>query len=541
LGSRKGHGVSEATRQKIRDKLKGRKISEEARRKRIGRKLSPEHRRNIGLASKGKKHSEKTKRKMRGRKHTDESRRKMSEARKGKKNPMYGKRLSEEHRRKIGRKGKLNKNYGKRLSKEHRKNIGLAQKGKKYAPGRIPGMKGKKHSEATKKKIGRKGKLNKNYGKRLSEKTKRKISEARKGKPAWNKNKTGIYSEEARRRMSEAHKGQKAWSRGLTKETDGRVRKISETRMGMKFSEESKRNMSTARKKLFASGYVPHNKGKKAKPESRRNMSLAQKRRFASGAQPPMKGKKHTEEARRRMSKSTSGVNHPNYGKHLPKKTKKRIGAKNKITAKRHWESMTKSQKQKSALAKNWFVKGQAPHNKGKKPKLKTRKRMSASATLRFQTQKHPMDGKRHDKATRKLIREKRLEQKPMKNTVPEKLMRKMLKDLGIRFEEQIGIKEPACQPDFFIQPNILIFTDGDRIHTNPNPHLIPSRSKKIYPGYKDDYKLFRNITAKDMWARDRRITRGLKKEGYKVLRFWHSELETEKEKCLQKILKAIK
>ena len=222
-------------------------------------------------------------------------------------------------------------------------------------------------------------------------------------------------------------------------------------------------------------------------------------------------------------------------------KTRKRIGVKNKITGKQFWESMTESQKRKTSQSKTWFKKGQAPHNKGKKPISKTRKRMSASATLRFQTQKHPMEGKRHDKATRKLIREKRLEQKPMKNTVPEKLMRKMLKDLGIRFEEQIGIKEPACQPDFFIQPNILIFTDGDRPHTNPNPHLIPSRSKKIYPGYKDDYKLFRNITAKDMWARDRRITRGLKKEGYKVLRFWHSELETEKEKCLQKILKAIK
>ena len=53
-----GHRVSEATRKKIRDKLKGRKISDEARRKRVGRKLSLEHRRNIGLASKGKKHSE---------------------------------------------------------------------------------------------------------------------------------------------------------------------------------------------------------------------------------------------------------------------------------------------------------------------------------------------------------------------------------------------------------------------------------------------------------------------------------------------------
>ena len=276
-------------------------------------------------------------------------------------------------------------------------------------------------------------------------------------------------------------------------------------------------------------------KGRKLPEETRRKMSLARKgKKYAPGRVHPFKGKKLSEEHRKNISSGLKG--------HItPAITKKRIGAKNKITAKRHWESMTKSQKQKTGSSKTWFKKGQAPHNKGEKPKLKTRKRMSASATLRFQTQKHPMEGKRHDKATRKLILEARLKQKPMKNTVPEKLMRKMLKDLGIRFEEQKGIKEPACQPDFFIQPNILIFTDGDRIHTNPNPHLIPSRSKKIYPGYKDDYKLFRNITAKDMWARDRRITRGLKKEGYKVLRFWHSKLETDKEKCLQKILKAIK
>ena len=54
--------------------------------------------------------------------------------------------------------------------------------------------------------------------------------------------------------MSEAHKGQKAWSRGLTKETDERVRKISKTRIGMKFSEKTKRKMSITRKKLHASG-----------------------------------------------------------------------------------------------------------------------------------------------------------------------------------------------------------------------------------------------------------------------------------------------
>jgi G:T-mismatch repair DNA endonuclease (very short patch repair protein) len=221
--------------------------------------------------------------------------------------------------------------------------------------------------------------------------------------------------------------------------------------------------------------------------------------------------------------------------------TRKRIGVKNKITTKRFWKSMTESQKQKTGSSKTWFTKGQTSHNKGKKPTLKTRKRMSASATLRFQTQKHPHQGTHRSVATKKLLREARLRQKPMKNTVPEKLMRKMLKDVGIKFEEQIGIKEPPCQPDFFIQPNILIFTDGDRPHANPKPHLIPSRGKKIIHGHKPDEILWRDVTAKDMWARDRRITRGLKKEGYKVLRFWHSELETEKEKCLQKILKAVK
>ena len=429
LGSRKGHGVSEATRQKIRDKLKGRKISEEARRKRIGRKLSPEHRRKIGLASKGKKHSEETKRKMRGRKHTDESRRKMSEARKGKKNPMYGKHLSEDHRRKIGRKGKLNKNYGKHMSEEARRKLSLSLKGKKYAPGRIAGMKGKKHSEATKKKIGRKGKLNKNYGKRLSEKTKRKISEARKGKPAWNKNKTGIYSEEARRRMSEAHKGQKAWSQGLTKETDERVRKISETRMGMKLSAEHRRSLSIARKKLHASGYQSPMKGKKHKPESRRKMSLALKgKKYAPGRIHPFKGKTFTEEHRRKISSGLKG--------HITtEETRKRIGAKNKITAKRFWESMTKSQKQKTGSSKTWFKKGQAPHNKGKKPKLKTRKRMSASATLRFQTQKHPHQGTHRSEKTKQLLREARIRQKPPKKpTWPERFVAKMLETERIPF-----------------------------------------------------------------------------------------------------------
>jgi DNA mismatch endonuclease (patch repair protein) len=179
---------------------------------------------------------------------------------------------------------------------------------------------------------------------------------------------------------------------------------------------------------------------------------------------------------------------------------------------------------------------------KGKKiTSSKHKRRMSASATLRFQTQKHPMEGKRHSRATRKLISEQVALNPPRiyKDTSPELYCQKMLKSIGIEFEKQKGIVNPGCRPDLYIEPRICIFVDGDYPHANPNPHLIPSRTKKIQPGHSPDEIIYRK-PARNIWARDKRITRGLKARGYTVLRFWQSELETETEKCLQKIIKAI-
>ena len=108
-------------------------------------------------------------------------------------------------------------------------------------------------------------------------------------------------------------------------------------------------------------------------------------------------------------------------------KTKRKIGAANKITAKRYWDSLTEIQK------------GQVSYNKGKKATLETRKKQSHSATLRFQTQKHPHEGTHRSDTTKKLLREARLRQSPMsfKETVPEKIMNEILKNLGIKFEKQ--------------------------------------------------------------------------------------------------------
>jgi len=344
---------------------------------------------------------------------------------------------------------------------------------------------------------------------------------------SWNKGKKGI-PEKTRRKMSAAKKGKKR--KPFTEDTKKRMRK---SRIGMKFSPEHKRNLSIARKKLFASGHVHPMKGRKATKAERRRMSLARKgKKYAPGRVHPFKGKKLSEEHRKNISSGLKG--------HItPAITKKRIGAKNKITAKRHWESMTKSQKQNSALAKNWFVKGQVSHNKGKKASITTRKKQSRSATIRFQTQKHPHQGTHRSEKTKRLLREARLRQKPTKGeTWPEKFAAKMLKKVKITFEKQKSFRNPPCIADLYIEPKICVFLDGDYWHCNPNDYVY---KKKLNLGFKPNDQISGKKYAKDVWVKDKKITRGLRKKGYSVLRFWQSELETEKEKCLQKIIKAIK
>ena len=107
--------------------------------------------------------------------------------------------------------------------------------------------------------------------------------------------------------------------------------------------------------------------------------------------------------------------------------------------------------------------------------------------------------------------------------------------DVGIEFKKHMPI---LGQPDAFIQPNICIFTDGDFWHANPKPWLKHGIKKN---GFKPNDHIVGKKFAKDAWAYDKRITDTLKKDGYVVLRFWESELETEPEKCLQKIIKIIK
>jgi len=94
----------------------------------------------------------------------------------------------------------------------------------------------------------------------------------------WNKGKKGVYSEESLKKMSESRKGKIPWNKGLTKESDERIRMISEINKGRKYSKETLKKMSEVKK------------GKKLSEKTKKKLSKIQK------------GRKKSEETKRRMS-----------------------------------------------------------------------------------------------------------------------------------------------------------------------------------------------------------------------------------------------
>lgn len=107
------------------------------------------------------------------------------------------------------------------------------------------------------------------------------------------------------------------------------------------------------------------------------------------------KGSRHTEETKKKISISKSGKNHPMYGKHLPEKTRRKIGLANK--GNRHTEETKRkiglaSKGRKTMLGKK--------HSKEAKRKMsETRKRLFREEKL-----KPIMLGKQHSEETKRKI-----------------------------------------------------------------------------------------------------------------------------------------
>jgi len=222
------------------------------------------------------------------------------------------------------------------------------------------------------------------------------------------------------------------------------------------------------------------------------------------------------------------GSKNPNFGKKLPDITRKRMSIAKKGTT--NAGSFKKGERKSR---KTEFKKGLIPHNKGKKGVTEeTSKNMSIAQKKRIENGYEVWNkGKTgvYSENTLDKIRKARLKQIfPIKDTKIEKILQKGLRKKEIRFKKHIPIKG---QPDIFIEPNICIFADGDYWHGNPvmfNPNNEITSSggrKKVW----------------EIWQKDEKVNQLLASQGYKILRFWESELNNNPEKCLQEIIKAIK
>lgn len=174
-----GKTLSEQTKKKLSDINTGKIVPKEVREKiRVahkGRKriFSEEHRKNLSLAGKKRGIPEKTRKKMR---ETLEKKRlsrimvvreKYPRRLDGHNNPMFGKRHSEETRRKIAEKAKH-----RIISEETRQKLSMASKGNQRAKNAFLG---RKHTEETKKKMSESM-----TGLKRSEESRKRMSEARK-------------------------------------------------------------------------------------------------------------------------------------------------------------------------------------------------------------------------------------------------------------------------------------------------------------------------------------------------------------------------
>ena len=335
-------------------------------------------------------------------------------------------------------------------------------------------------------------------GSKVSEETRKKMSDARKGKAPWNKGKKGDYitSEATKKKL----RGRTPWNKGKT---------------GI-YSEETKKTMGA--KNI---GIAAVNKGKPMSEEQRKKMEPVWEKNKENS--PWNKGIPMSEEAKKKLSSKLKGT--PAWNKGTP---------------------MSEEAKKKVSLSK----KGTPPWNKGK-PMSEERRKEMEPVWEKNRNYKHTTQ------AIEKITERRRRQIFPQKDTFPEVYIQKLLDEAKIEFEKHVPL---MGQPDIFIKPNFLIFSDGDYWHCNPKPHFIwnykkPSnledltssdmnsllKGKKMEPGWEPNQILSGGQTAKMKWASDKKVTKTLVNQGYIVLRFWDSEFFGKPTQCIEKIQKTIK
>ena len=351
----------------------------------------------------------------------------------------------------------------------------------------------------------------------------------------WNKGKKGLsgkdhpmygrkHSEESKRKMSKSSKGKLSSFKGK-KHTASANRKNRLAHLGKKVSPETRRKMREAHKRRIVTSAWRKNisrglSGKKKSRQHRKNLSKA------------TKGRKISIETRRKISRKNKGKGNYMYGKHHSRLSKLRnrrshLGKKASDKTKR---KMSKSQKGKHTGKSNPMY--------GKGHSEKTLRRIRKTIRKRYP------EGVKLTEEQKKKIAKKYKPQKPSKNTKIEKIIQSLCRRKKIKFQTQKRFEFEVPPPhyhrvDLFIQPNICVECDGDHWHANPKKY---SPNDTIHRAYKSKHHHRKKpLLAKQVWKNDKHITQELQKQGNRVIRLWGSDINSNPEKCLQKILKAIK
>ncbi len=99
----------------------------------------------------------------------------------------------------------------------------------------------------------------------------------------------------------------------------------------------------------------------------------------------------------------------------------------------------------------------------------------------------------------------------PKFNTTIELMLQESLNTHGIEYTTQVSILDITAV-DIFINPNICLFADGNYWHS------LPGKQEK-----------------------DETLNKILIENGYKVFRFWGSEIRKNADQCIEKVIKEIK
>jgi len=121
--------------------------------------------------------------------------------------------------------------------------------------------------------------------------------------------------------------------------------------------------------------------------------------------------------------------------------------------------------------------------------------------------------------------RRKNMQNIRSKNTIPELLVMNELKRCKIYFAKHAD--KLIGKPDIvFRKKKLIVFIDSDFWHYNPKIFIMPKTNIKYWKN-----KIKRNI------ERDKFVNMELRKMGWKILRFWESDIKIKNLKIVKKII----